>query len=400
MKQHTYYRIIFELISPLAVGNGGTRNSAHDCVRHKDGSPYIPASAVAGAFRNFCNKNKDFPDDIFGGDTLKNNGIIFSNAELRGESVSSVRETIMLKEKSTVENTDFSMEVVETGAEFILYIEIDKFNQDKQGYIEKILKALSDNLFGFGAKTSRGYGFVKINSLKKLCFDIDSENDLNKWLGFDMFSDSEWDNISEFVPENQSFGFYGIRISMKQESSVAIRVFDTGTTRGNEKYVPDQKHITLRSGQAVIPGTSWAGAFRERFRLFAGDEDTENLFGRENISRSKISFSESVIKDCIFKNTTRNSIDRFSAKIKSGAIYIERTCSGGTAELLINVPDNISEKDKKCLSAVIFDLNLGLLSIGGLASVGHGIFSIESITVNGCDKTDCLEKNDLFGLWR
>ena len=397
---HTYYRVVFQLTSPLSVGNGGSSNSAHDCVRHKDGSPYIPAAAVAGAFRNFCIKNKDIPDDILNNNEniFRKSGVIFSNAELISESVSSVRETISLKEKSVVENTDFSMEVVETGAEFVSYIEIDKFNQDKQVYIEKLLNAVNDSLLRFGSKVSRGYGMVKIISLKKISFDLG--NNLDKWLDFDMFSESVWDSTEEFVSDNRFSGFYSIRIAVKQKSSLSIRVFDTGTARENEKYVPDQKHITLRNGKAVITGTSWAGAFRERFRLFAGDERTEMLFGSENNSRSGITFSESVIDNCIFKNTTRNSIDRFSSKIKSGAIYIERNCSDGTAELLINVPDNISENDKKCLSAVIFDLNLGLLSVGGLASVGHGMFSIENISVNGTDKTYCLEKNDLYGLWR
>ena len=43
------------------------------------------------------------------------------------------------------------------------------------------------------------------------------------------------------------------------------------------------------------------------------------------------------------------------------------------------------------MSAVICDLDKGYLAVGGLTSVGRGIFSVDSMTVNGKDVTAAMK---------
>lgn len=147
--------------------------------------------------------------------------------------------------------------------------------------------------------------------------------------------------------------------------------------------------------------TYWAGAFRARYLEFAGQEAADLLFGyvdeknKDNpTKRSRIIFSESIIFDNILKAMTRNSIDRFSAATKDTALYTERTSYNGKTELDIMVTDDITDREKAILGAVILDLHHGFLAVGGLTAVGRGIFRICCLTVNGVDCTAKLECED------
>lgn len=415
MKNHTYYRIILRLASPLSVGSGKNEFSDHDCIRRNNGSPYIPASSVAGVFRHYFDGNRELQENVFGktGKSPIKSGIIFYDAELLNESVFSIRDSVQLKNKTGVDGAKFNMEVVETGAEFVTYIETDGNNSDKQPYVEELLSALRNDILRFGTKTSRGYGMVEIISLKKTGFNLDIPEQLDKWLDFDMFDPSVWESCGEYEHKTHTGNVFNIHIELKQNSPVSIRVYTTDCAEKN-RTSPDYKHITLRNGLPVIPGTSWAGAFRERFASFAGEDDADKLFGfvkqAENdndinkkttvTQRSRIRFSESIIKNAVPKNITRNSIDRFSAKTKDSALYTEKTYYNGETSLNITVPDDITEKEKMCIGAVLYDLSKGYLSVGGLTTVGHGIFSVKNISVNNVDKTNCFSLESLPEIWR
>ena len=98
------------------------------------------------------------------------------------------------------------------------------------------------------------------------------------------------------------------------------------------------------------------------------------------------------------KVITRNSVDRFTAGTKDGALYTERTCYNGSCELDVFIrKSDLTEAEKKAsyLCAVICDLNRGYLAVGGLTSVGRGMFTVENITINGTDVTDALRAEDV-----
>lgn len=57
------------------------------------------------------------------------------------------------------------------------------------------------------------------------------------------------------------------------------------------------------------------------------------------------------------------------------------------------VADDIKHREKAILGAVILDLHHGFLSVGGLTSVGRGMFEIIGLTVNGIDCYDKLNSN-------
>lgn len=406
MSKHTYYRLILELASPLALGSGKNEITDHDCARRRNGQPYIPASSIAGVLRHYYDGNKSIQEKLYG--TIegkkRTSGIIFYDGELSGDYIFSVRDNIKLENKIGIDGAKFDMEIVETGAQFITYIEIDKNNSDNQQYVEELLTAMRNDMLRFGSKTTRGYGMIKIISLKKAEFSLDAQEEIDKWLRFDMFDEASWNIMPELNFVANSDDFYRIKLSLKQKGALSIRVYTTDIIE-EKATSPDYKHITLGNGAPIIPGTSWAGAFRERYCAFAGKESSDALFGYVNeedgsTQKSRIIFSESIIAGSTTKQLTRNSIDRFSAKTKDAALYTELTCYNGITSLEIIVPDNITDKEKMCLSAVIYDLGQGYLSVGGLTTVGHGLFSIQKVTVNETDKTEMFVPEKLMEIWR
>lgn len=400
--KHTYYQIVLKLKSPLSVGSGTNETSDSDVVLDGRGMPYIPASSIAGVMRHYI-KNEEKRKEIFGyinGEQSRQGKIIFYDAVLISESFRTVRDSVALKNKVAEKGAKFDFQVVETGAEFVTYLEILKENEKICSDAEILIAAMKSSSLRFGKKTSRGYGITEIKSLKKAEFDFEKDDEISEWLYFDATDMKSWESISEYELKASDHENDIIKMSLRQNGAVSIRVYTTAVSTDSEK-MPDYKQMTLKDGTPVIPGTSWAGAFRERFCTFAGEQRTKDLFGyvdNKNNSgetiKSKITFSESEISDYTSKKISRNSIDRFSAGTKDTALYTEITCYNGKTELVITIPKDTGIKERAFLSAVIFDLNRGYLSVGGLSSVGRGMFEIEKIDFNGIDRTNLLKSEN------
>ena len=154
----------------------------------------------------------------------------------------------------------------------------------------------------------------------------------------------------------------------------------------------------------VVPGTSWAGAFRHRIEELAGGSGkalTDEWFGKVetggngNKTRSRITFSESQISGGAFKEITRNAIDRFTGGAADGALYTEKTYYGGDTELKIVIKsDSIDENFGNALAAAIADLHGGYLAVGGLTAVGRGLFKVTA--VNGANNIEEISAEELY----
>ena len=103
-----------------------------------------------------------------------------------------------------------------------------------------------------------------------------------------------------------------------------------------------------------------------------------------------------------YKTVTRKSIDRFTSGTNDGALYTEKTYYGGSTELELLFTEKQSDDVKRAVLAVIADLDNGFLSVGGLTSVGRGIFSVEKLCINGQDMTESFRNYDfdkLLEVW-
>ena len=445
MKKTVYYQLNFRLESPLAIGSGEGESTDKDIIVDKYGQPFIPGTSIAGVLRScFCEDDKK---NLFGNvkintktddrefrDEAIESAIKVYDATLRtdasncqsayGSFFVTQRDCVALEDKVSAEGAKFDFQAVETGAAFTGFLELTGDNDAAQtafeSKIESALARFNTGELRLGAKTTRGYGQVSL-TVKKKSFVIAEKPEkqeqetqateqpgwLSDWLDFDMFNDSHW-NGAETLALTEERKDSHIVIRLRNRAGISIREYSTEVST-KEETMPDYIQLSLHDKEKtpVIPGSSWAGVFRERFTAFTDIEARRNLFGYVDkkmdedddddtpiARKSRITFSESRLSGGQWQKLTRNSLDRFSSATKDGNLYTEQTYYGGETELAITVDSELLTKYISPLSCVLKDLHFGYLAVGGLTAVGRGLFEIEKITVDGIDVTGKITSPD------
>lgn len=417
-----YLRIAFRLASPMIIGSGKNINTDNDIARDSRGIPFIPGSAVAGVTRSaleeklgkgIIQKYFGFVDSSGKNDDPENkeSSVMVYDAEMdekdRKKYVVSHRDGVGLDEyKNAVAGAKFDMEAVEPGIRFVTYIRHNvKENEDAEFLQDAADAWLSDRII-FGAKGSRGYGAIEDVSVKKMTFDIGGdpqqcEQDVLTWLDFDMYDETCWERAEEAeLSENaQDRQQMQISLGLELQGGISIRQYTSGI--GSEDGHLDYRQLSLAEGDPVIPGTSWAGAFRHAMEKIT--KGSTECFGKVRDStkeKSLISFSESRIKGSVTKAVSRTSIDRFSGAAKDGALFTEETEYGGETELKISFrkaeESRYSTSFINTLSAACADLHEGFLAVGGETSIGRGIFKVRNID----GETFTGDGEELYGILR
>ncbi len=444
MSTLTYYRIKLQLASPLAVGSGEDSNTDSDVILDSSGAPIIPATSIAGAVRHFLGVECDDKSMLFGyvngkngnnGNNVDNGSdsleskVKFYDAVLISDSFITVRDSVALENKVGVNGAKFDKEAVETlqdlqsvkiriqakfdkeavetDSVFETLIELRNVSEDEENAILDAVSAIDSGLLRIGSKTTRGYGEFRVTEIKKAVFCLpDDRKEWVEFLPYDFSSDKCYtDILHEIKNRKQNFNYTRIHLELKQRGAVSIRSYTV--KNANDIKTADFVQLSTNDGVPVIPGTSWAGAFRKRFSDFTGKdkEYVNSVWGDVDIekniqSKSKIIFSESRLANYVEKKIDRNAIDRFSAGIKDGALYSEKTVYNGKCSLNIDIKNDVAEPDKcmKIISAVICDLDRGYLAVGGLTSVGRGLFSVEKVTIDNADVTEAMKRADIQGM--
>ena len=401
-KHIQYYKMKFRLASPLAIGSGENSHTDSDVILDSRGFPMIPATAFAGVIRHYLDIECTDKTEFFGyidGEKSSESKVRCYDAVAVSDTYTAVRDSVALEEKVGKDGAKFDLEAVETNAEFITLFELHDADETQQNDFKDALSAMQSGFLRIGSKTSRGYGQIAITDLKKAEFTF--PDDRKKWLDFSPY---DFDSDACYQPEIlEEFDrkFTKISLELKQKGAISIRSY----TVKNAEDISSADYIQLSTndGVPVIPGTSWAGAFRQRFDEFSQNKELfKDVWGfvdekSQTQQKSKIYFSESRLSGGTSKIITRTSIDRFSAGIKAHALYTEKTYYDGNCILDIHIKNTVHDMQKcmQILSAVICDLDRGYLAVGGLTSVGRGLFTVEKILINEDDKTEALKSGNI-----
>lgn len=399
----TYYEITFRLNSPLSIGSGKGAETDSDVVKNALGEPYIPASSLAGIYRDVLRDDLSEEDvKTYFGDVKINRGEeddqdsdesnakasllkIYDAKPAPGEKPITIqRDMVSLDEFKTAKpGAKFDMEAVETGACFVTYVEQDKTEEADADIALKIAELWKTGKLCIGAKAMRGYGDVELVRARKAGFDLLESKGADAWLDFDMFGDSGWTDVTNEL--NPSAEQYRLILHLQLRGGISIRKYTTEVMPDTGKALPDYTQLTIKKDIPVIPGTTWAGAITHRMKELVPGISNHKMFGfvkprkKTKALKSKIRFSESQIRNAKPKELTRNAIDRFSGGTVDNALFTERTFYGGKTELVISFLEKPDEQFKTALAAALTDLHFGLLAVGGLTSVGRGVFEIEKI---------------------
>ncbi len=395
-----YYKIEFELASPMTIGTGENQFTDKDIARDSKGIPYIPGSALAGINRSFF-EDGDIKNNYFGMISMDKKAIesriIFYDAKMCSDTyVVSKRDSVALDSyKTAIDGAKFDMEILEPGVKFVTYIEQNYLNEGDRAIGDELVKHWLQEEVYIGAKTMRGYGAVQNVSVKKKVFCFEKETDVNDWLAFEMYEESAWENVTPEIQPNEEQE-YAIRLELKQVGGISIRKYTTKAAENDKNPIPDYEQLCVHNKDIslpVIPGTSWAGAFRHRMLQLIPDLDQKACFGLVNLEekvKSNIRFSETQIINATEKIHSRNAINRFTGGTVDGALFTEKTYYGGETTLVISFVKNPTADVKAALAAAVADLHNGFLAVGGLTAIGRGCFVIKSI--NGVE----TENSDIY----
>ena len=429
IKKKCYYRIGFTLKSPLAIGSGGNTNTDKDIIRNSFGHPYIPASAIAGVCSHAVKEENIYPQQeiykylgfvrIKGNETeeddstkdlkdaMESRVIFYDGQMMNGKDTYfvSARDSVALDEYKTAKRgAKFDMEVLEPGIRFVTYLEQDYYDGDTLDFAAQLARLFLAGKISFGGKNTRGYGEIKdvqVGWRQFILAEHDTDGDgFEEWLNFDLYDENGWKEWTEAPITTER----KLTLRLKQVGGISIRRYTTRIRDNEQESQPDFEQMTVHHGAEelpVIPGTSWAGAFRHRMReLGLQHAAEEKLFGfvrgegQDEKARSRIRFSETIIQEKDGKGKprekilSRNAIDRFSGGTVDGALFTEKTYYGGMTDLEITLQgkEALTEQECRILVMSIADLHYGFLAVGGETSIGRGLFSI--LQVNGKDIVD------------
>ena len=414
-----YAQGIWKLKSAAHFGGDETGIADMCLLKDPDGQPLIPGASIAGAARShlakqlmtwvdYSNKagiDKEPPElkKIFGGAKEKDtmSALIVADAMCVPDKEKTVlRDGVRIVPKSGIaaEGAKFDVEVVERGTEFTLEFICIMRKGDDQSELEKLFLTL---LHGFkeggiqlGARTRRGYGRGKVESWKIRDLQMNDEQHVMAWLSGDVWST---DQGKRKLPSNplttDQRTFFRIEADFQLRTSLLIR-----SSSGDPKD-PDMVHLHSND-KPVIPGTSFAGAFRHRAALIANvigwqkhrkDEDHVcEMFGpihkqgskvkqQTDLWASRVSIEERLVENVKTQWQDRVAIDRFTGGSLQSALFNEKPVYPCPikAEPVTNVflRLTLEEPEKAEIGLLLLTLRdfwYGHAALGGETSNGRG----------------------------
>ena len=455
-----YARGTWTLRSVAHFGGGDTGIADMSLLYDADGNPFIPGPSIAGAARSFLArqrqpwtkyKEKNEGKSIkrfFGGDMRQNreesernkdtmSALIVDDAVcLNEQAKTSVRDGVSIEHASgiAVTGAKFDVEVVERGTEFELNFECIIRQGDeslglkdgkKKPNLEELflalLHAFAQGDIRLGARTRRGYGHGKVDSWEIRDLQMKDQADVMAWLRGDPWSRPAPNNLSPCpLSSTDRREFLRIEADFKLRTSLLIR-----SSSGDPK-APDMVHLQS-AGKSVVPGTSFAGAFRHRATLIAKtigfpESEVDKMFGyvreqkrkagqQADARASRVRIEERVVKRVELQWQDRVAIDRFTGGSLEGALFNEKPAYPLSFKNLpkkqkrpnLRLRLTLEEPDEAEIGLLLLTLRdfwHGHAALGGETSNGRGTLQgikarlkFKRATASSTEVWEVLEKN-------
>lgn len=404
--------IVIEAITPLKVGSS-VSDFIQDSPVQKDFNdlPMILGTSITGVLRKAFDTEQ--AEDFFG----KSNGskVIISNALLLDENLKVTEtlllekspflrlfETLPLREHTAISNkgvakehSKFDEELVYSGTQFKFSIE--SIEKDNSHFLE-ILNHLSAPSFRLGGGSSKGFGAFRIVSINTQRFNLTSYENYSSSLNFVL-------STNTYTPKKLSSNYDTYTLYLKPDD---FFMFGSGFSDSDADMTPvyekciDYDTKCLSDKKVLIPASSIKGAIAHRTtfhynannKLYTGNEEAkesiEAIFGEAKNSKKeivgskgKLLMSDCYINDADTKVFDHVCIDRFTGGGLDGALFQEKTVTTDESfSIEILLEKNIDDIYVKAFEMSLKDITTGMLSLGGMSTKGHGVFS-GSVAKNG-----------------
>lgn len=371
--------------------------------------PFLQATGIAGVFRSYYEKiyGRDEADTLFGtGYAQKNGGkqesrIRFSDGMFE-QPVLERRPRVKINrdtgtcDTSAIRGTDntaghrFTTEYVGAGAKvsFAVYL----YDEGKQANLETVFSALHKGGLQLGGQKSNGCGYLSLDSLYGICFDLTDADGRMRWAEEEELSLEEYKNLTEEIREKSiTAEGYEITVTGKTEGALLVKSIAVEFTGDGTAY---SENIKNAKKEYIVPGSSFKGAVRSQMeriaRYLSMEAVIEEAFGKggNRTERGKagcLYFYDTVIgtkkENDAVTLSRRIHIEKFTGGVSHGGLFSERNVFGEVV-FCISVKDG-KHRDRICgiLLMALRDLAIGTMSVGSGYNVGKGFFKDSEITI-------------------
>ena len=292
------YDIQIKCETPLHVGTGSDTDEKGEVLVHPvSGKPFLQASGISGAFRDYAAKQYPGKCADWFGDSNGHASTVRDASDMRSRLIFSdgaftsyemeLRTRVSINPDTgttaTVgEGKQKSGQLLET--EYISAGAVAKFSvyefysdDEEVRILEELFKALDDGLILFGGQLSNGCGEVKIETASVIRCDLKTPEGRKKWGNLDSaerencLSDIKMKDVagSSFVDFYMDMVFdqdvlvKGDRIDADKISEIMGYRFREG------ERLPDKMQMLNGQKKFIIPGSSFKGVFRNHIENIA-----------------------------------------------------------------------------------------------------------------------------------
>ena len=390
------------LDSPLLIGDGmgetpDNRRDIH-VLKDRDGRPLIPGTSMRGVLRSFIRNIalEMLIDDI----ALVDGAVVFRD----GVRIDYFTGT-------GIKTGKYDYEAVERGAhgtlKMLVTVRDGKSIDEITKGIARLLKRLAVGI-RVGALTAKGFGRVHVDGIVAGFYDFRNKKDIADW--FRQREPSAERASTKIQPSKdkhiESPDDLIVDADFAFNSSFIIRNYDTHETVGDNKT--PIRAVSLQSkNDFVVPGTSLKGVLRHRAqhileRLGGSIDDLDELMGTSTKTlklKSRFIVAESYVSDRKVSAVahTRTRIDRFTGGVMQSSLFTTKPVWQSTDEPTLHVHfeiDNVKREAEVGLAiALLRDLWLGRVAIGGEKAIGRGTLSGRSARISFKGRTYELDRN-------
>ena len=282
-------------------------------------------------------------------------------------------------------------------------VRVKETQQKVQQALLLALTGLNDGGITLGGRKRRGFGRIAVKNWRVKTYTLTNPAHLLDWLQngnkpLEQQKTSAKTQLADHAPFDQipttnvidQRHLFRMEATFHLDGSLLIR-----SAGQSNRITPDMVHLSDQHNRPILPGTSIAGALRNRalriLKLLNNTQATQwldDLFGadlpegrqkrtqqKNSIKSSRLTVEESVIEKAQFDLVqNRVAIDRFTGGAKDSALFNEQPVfSKPETRLQINLTiHNPKKYEIGLLLLLLKDLWTGDLSLGGEASVGRG----------------------------